>query len=394
MIYILTLCALITLTLDYRFIQSLPISERRREKWLYLLVAINLLPTMLTTPLHLFSIDNFAALDQVSRWGTFAYLVLGIARQPFCIAYMVSRNGWLRGVGAALSLCIVSIFIYGMAVTRTDYVVNRVTISSERLPESFDGYRIVQFTDLHIATLVNPQKEINEIVEQCNSLKPDMVAFCGDLVDIRHSEITPTIANELKRLKATDGVFSIIGNHDTGVYIRDSIRLTPKENLRRVITSQEQLGWRVLNNQTDYISRGGDSITVTGLSFDQSLHEERHSSSPEGVKLDSIYQSVPAEQFNITLSHIPQLWDNIRALHPTDLTLAGHVHAMQIAVRVGQKRLSPSMLLYKRWSGLYQEQEQYLYINDGIGYGLFPMRIGARPEITLFELKSDKKQGE
>ena len=88
---------------------------------------------------------------------------------------------------------------------------------------------------------------------------------------------------------------------------------------------------------------------------------------------------------------MPQLWDNIRELHPADLTLAGHVHAMQIAIKVGQWRLSPSMLLYNRWSGLYQEQGQYLYINDGIGYGLFPMRIGARPEITLFELKCDKK---
>ena len=88
---------------------------------------------------------------------------------------------------------------------------------------------------------------------------------------------------------------------------------------------------------------------------------------------------------------MPQLWDNIRELHPADLTLAGHVHAMQIAIQVGQWRISPSMLLYKRWSGLYQEGEQYLYINDGIGYGLYPMRIGARPEITIFELKSTKQ---
>ena len=391
MIYILTLCALITLALDYRFIQSLSVSERARERWLYLLIAINLLPTMLTAPMYLFSTDNMASLEEANRWGTFLYLVLGIARQPFCIAYIISRNGWLRAAGATISLCAATIFIHGMAVTRTDYLINRFTISSERVPQSFDGYRIVQFSDLHIATLVNPEKEIAEIVEQCNSLKPDIVAFCGDLVDIRYGEVTPRITDRLKQLKATDGVFSIIGNHDTGVYVRDSIRLKPKENLRRVIASQEEMGWRVLDNQTHYISRGCDSISVTGISFDQSLHEERHSSSPEGINLDSIYHSLPAEKFNITLSHIPQLWENIRELHPTDLTLSGHVHAMQIAVKVGQWRLSPSMLLYNRWSGLYQEQGQYLYINDGIGYGLFPMRIGARPEITLFELKCDKK---
>ncbi|MBQ2018050.1 MAG: metallophosphoesterase, partial [Alistipes sp.] len=229
MIYILTLCALITLALDYCFIQSLSISLRARERWLYLLIAINLLPTMLTAPMYLFSTDNMASLEEANRWGTFLYLVLGIARQPFSIAYIISRKGWLRAAGAIISLCAATIFIYGMAVTRTDYVINRITISSERVPQSFDGYRIVQFSDLHIATLVNPEREIAEIVEQCNSLKPDMVAFCGDLVDIRHGEITPRIATRLKQLKAIDGVFSIIGNHDTGVYVRDSIRLKPKE---------------------------------------------------------------------------------------------------------------------------------------------------------------------
>ena len=159
-----------------------------------------------------------------------------------------------------------------------------------------------------------------------------------------------------------------------------------------MMDKQRQMGWRTLDNQTEYIHRGEDSISLTGISFSQSLQEKRHSSNMSQVTLDSIYINTPREVFNITLVHLPQLWDNIREAYPADLTLSGHVHAMQIAAKVGQWRLSPSMLLYKRWSGLYEEQGRYLYINDGVGYGLYPMRIGARPEITLFELKCSQKQ--
>lgn len=311
---------------------------------------------------------------------------------PFSFFYVISRNKWVRAVGAACSLVAVALFLYGMAVTRTDYVVNEVTIQSSRLPQAFDGYRIVQISDIHAGNLVDAEKEIAEVVELSNSLDADMVAFCGDMIDIRHSEITPQIVDILKRLKATDGVYSITGNHDIGVYIRDSIRLTLKENTRQLMDKQQQMGWRTLDNQTEYIHRGEDSISLTGISFSQSLQEKRHSSNMSQVTLDSLYLNTPREVFNITLVHLPQLWDNIREAYPADLTLSGHVHAMQIAAKVGQWRLSPSMLLYKRWSGLYEEQGRYLYINDGVGYGLYPMRIGARPEITLLELKCSQKQ--
>ncbi len=391
MALIIAFCILIVLGLDYLFIQRLNISNKSRQRWLYLLVAIDILPQVITQPFYLFSPDNFALMGYIASWAMFSFLVLGIARQPFNITFLISRNRWVRATGAICGICAATIFIYGMAVTRTNYLINRVTISSDRLPKSFDGYRVVQISDLHTGTLVNATREISRVVEICNSSDADAVTFCGDLIDSRYHEITTEVAQELKQLKARDGIFSITGNHDIGVYVRDSIRLTPKENTRRLIAIERKLGWHVLDNQTEYITRGADSISITGISFSQSLQEERHSANHSGVRLDSIYNSVPKELFNISLSHMPQLWDNIRELHPADLTLTGHVHAMQIAIKVGQWRISPSMLLYKRWSGLYQEGEQYLYINDGIGYGLYPMRIGARPEITIFELKSTKQ---
>ena len=390
MAWIIAFCTVVVMWLDYLFIKQLRLNSKAQRRWLYMLLTVDILPIAGLTPLYLFSPVSILSLGHVSQWMMFIFIILGVARQPFNIAYLISHNRWIRMLGVVCSLIFASIFIYGTVVTRTDYTINRITINSDRLPASFDGYKIVLFSDLHIKNLVCATKEISDVVDICNSLEPDMITFCGDLVDVSHIEVTHSIATELRKLKAKDGVFSVTGNHDIGVYIRDSIRLTPKENTHRLIAKEQEMGWRVLDNETEYIRQGNDSIAITGISFAQSLQEDRHSADHSGVKLDSLYSTLSKELFNITLSHMPQLWDNIIKAHPADLTLAGHVHAMQIALKVGQWRISPSMLLYKRWSGLYKEGEQYLYINDGIGYGLYPTRIGARPEITLFELRRNK----
>ena len=390
MIWVITFSAIIALWLDYLFIQHSTISESKRCKWILLFAIIDSLFIADAHLFYLLSPDNISIISNISNWAMFAFMILALARQPFNVTYLISRNKWIRGCGAICSIIAAGIFLHGMAITRTNYVVNNVTITSDRLPASFDNYRILQLSDLHIGTMIDPTTEISEIASICNSLQPDMIAFTGDLVDTRYNELQPSIKEALKQLKAKDGIFSILGNHDIGVYIRDSIRLTPKENTHRLIAAEQELGWQVLDNQTEYIHRETDSIAITGITFSQTLQEERHSSNLPQINLEDLYINTPKKCYNITLSHIPQLWSNITSLHPTDLTLAGHVHAMQIAIKVGQWRISPSMLLYKRWSGLYSEQNKYLYINDGIGYTLYPMRIGARPEITLFELKYKK----
>ena len=92
--------------------------------------------------------------------------------------------------------------------------------------------------------------------------------------------------------------------------------------------------------------------------------------------------------FNLTVSHLPQLWPNIIALGRGNLTLAGHVHSMQIKGHLFGRAFSPAQLMYDRWSGRYDDAAgNTLYINDGIGYVGFPLRLGADPELTLFTLK-------
>ncbi|MBE6203703.1 MAG: metallophosphoesterase [Rikenellaceae bacterium] len=386
MIWILLVCSLVMLWIDRRAINSFDISVAARRRWLAALWLTDILP-FLVMAFALLLRDNPTWLSVTMLWAVWAYVVLSIARFPTMAAVAFFRRNWVRVMGAAVSVLAVVIFVYGMAVTRTDYEVRRVVIESEKVPESFDGYKIVQISDMHVGNMVCQQRELNEIISICNGLEADAIAFTGDLVDIRYSELSDDVLERLARLKARDGIYSVTGNHDIGVYVKDSISLPPAVSVQKVIEVQRKIGWRVLEDETIHLRRGKDSISLTGISFSPVLQEFRHSAKIPDVAIEKAYDGMAEGGFNVTLVHIPQLWDVIVSKQLADLTLSGHVHAMQMKLPIGKRGISPSRVKYRRWSGLYEEGGRWLYINDGVGYVLYPMRIGARPEITLFELR-------
>lgn len=326
--------------------------------------------------------DNTTSVMAFSMWAFWLYLVLVLPR----LLYYVFRLCRLPRVGAAAGVALAAVFVWGATCGRTTLVVNRVTVQSERLPESFEGFRVAQFSDVHVGSMVNPERELRRLVDTLNALRPDLVVFCGDLVNIRASELDGRVREILAGLEAPCGVYSVTGNHDVGVYIRDTLSMPPAENLSRLVAAQRSMGWHVLEDTTAYIVRGRDSIALTGISFDAELQEFRHSFHLPELDLSDAYRGVPDSLFDITLSHLPQLWPNITALGRGDLTLSGHVHSMQLQLHLFGRRLSPAQWLYDRWSGRYDSPGSTLYINDGIGYVGYPMRLGAYPEITLFTL--------
>ena len=251
--------------------------------------------------------DNPTWMSMASMWLSFIYMIEVVARGPFALA-VVFGKGWWRIIGAIVSFTIIAIFFYGMAVTRTDYEVRNVKIESCNLPKSFDGYRVLQFSDLHIGSMVNPEREVAKIVSIVNAQKADVIIFSGDLIEIRQSELTPHIMSTLRQLKAKDGVYSVIGNHDRGVYVRDSITITPAMTTAQVIASERAMGWRVLDDESAFIYRGGDSIAITGISFSQELQEKRHASHLPDIGITDAYNGLNSNTFNITISNIPQLW--------------------------------------------------------------------------------------
>lgn len=391
MIWIIALFSLVLAAVDFAAARRLCVgsSVRFRRAVTAAMWVSDALPFIFSVVTLAVCRDNTTREIMWSMWVFFAYMLFAVARLPFSLSAAFFGGRVSRCIGAAISAAVAAAFIYGMAVTRGDYVVNRVEIVSDRLPLPFDGYTVVQFSDLHVGTMLDPRRETERVVELCNGLDADMAVFCGDLVNIRHSEIEG-VADILARLKARDGVYSVTGNHDLGVYVRDTLSLPVAENTQRVIAAERGMGWVVLDNATAYVRRGGDSISVTGLSFDRKWAERRHSPDLPTSEIACAYDGVPRNLFNVTLSHVPQLWDDIASVGYGDLTLSGHVHSMQIKLRLGGRGVSPAAMRYRRWSGLYTEHGRNLYINDGIGCVLFPMRLGAKPEITVFVLRSGR----
>lgn len=378
---------IVIVAIDIVAVRRLTRNSRYRLLYVAAAVAADILPIAISLGVLMAAKNNTTAVMMTSAWAFFAYMVLCVARLPLNIATLCSRRRWVRWIGAAMSLTTVIVLMYGMLVTRTDYKITHHTIYSERLPQAFDGYKIVQLSDMHLGTMLSAEDELREIVRLCNAEDADLVAFCGDLVNVSYDELKSEYAAILARLRARDGVFSVTGNHDTGIYMRHG-ELSVAENTARLLALQQHMGWQTLEDRTEFIHRSDDSIAITGIAFSDKLQMFRHSFDLPYTDLREAYEGADGDLFNITISHIPQAWGSILKDSLADLTLSGHIHAMQLKLPIGERGISPAMWGYKRWSGLYREQGRYLYINDGIGNVLFPLRVGARPEITVITLRS------
>lgn len=358
--------------------------------WLrYLLVALlgiaNLLPYVAVGMMWLFELPNMVPV----MWLLTIYTIASLSRFALYAGILIFKNRYLKWtVGSILCTIVAVVLLVGVVHTRKDITTRRVEIESVRLPRSFEGYRIAFFSDLHIGSMTSVSSMCNEIVERINSLDADLVVFGGDLVNTRYDELTPELAAILGKLKARDGVIAVLGNHDTGVYVRDTVALPIEENICLLKERISSMGWRVVDDATELLVRGNDTITVTGIGFSRELLEHRHSADiADSLDLRPIYRGVEGDKFNLTVSHMPQLWRKVAALGYGDLVLSGHVHAMQMKLRVGKHSISPAQIMYREWSGLYREQNSHLYITDGVGSVGFHLRIGAPPEITELILR-------
>ena len=275
-------------------------------------------------------------------------------------------------ISAVVAAIAFSITTYGFLWGWKRMKVRRLDLSFAQLPEAFDNYRIVQISDLHLGTLGKDTDFIKRVIARVNDLQPDAIAFTGDLINTSPDEATPFIEH-LSRLKAKDGVFSIFGNHDYAPY---SKRLPPRrEDIKRPLKEPElSMGWHLLLNAHHFIHRGEERIAIVGV---ENIGRPPF---PRIGSLEDAIVGLPDDVFSILLSHDPSHWK--REVVPTTdipLMLSGHTHAGQI--KIG--RWSPAKWMYKEWTGLYHEGNQYLYVSQGTGARV-PVRIGTVAEITLF----------
>lgn len=282
----------------------------------------------------------------------------------------------------AVGLFLFGAMWWGALVTPYRTEVKEVTLEYDNLPAAFDGYRIVQFSDAHVGTYNGDTAFVAKYVAQINDLKPDMIVFTGDLVNRQTSEADP-FTEVLARLKAPDGVFSILGNHDYDDYMKWPDEEQKLADQQRLIDLQEEAGWVMLNNDHRLIGRDSDTIAIIGT--------ENYGDPPfpQLGNLSEAYPDVNDGRFKILLQHNPYAWrDDVLKHSNIDLMLAGHTHAMQMMVTFFGHNYSPSSWRYDEWAGLYREDEKALYVNIGVGMVGFPARLGsATPELTVITLK-------
>ena len=269
------------------------------------------------------------------------------------------------------------LILYGTLIERNLTNIEEVEITSEKLPEPFDGYRIVQISDVHLRSFEGRSRTLNKIVEEINSLDADAILITGDLISLNSSELDFS-EGILSRLSAKDGVFSILGNHDYSRYNRDWNEEQCRQDTESLIRRQRGMGWKLLLNESHDIVRDGESVSIIGVENTSVKHRFR-SRGDLPKALDNANGS-----YRILMSHDPSHWRAEVLDYPEiDLTLSGHTHGMQSSL-FGWSIIS---LFYKEYKGLYSEGNRHLYINIGLGETMFPFRIGALPEITVITLK-------
>ena len=269
------------------------------------------------------------------------------------------------------------VMAYGAWIGRERPQLKEVELRLENLPESFDGYRLVQISDIHARSYANRQKSLQRIVGIINSQNPDLIAFTGDIITLDASELGP-IKEILKELNAKDGIAAVVGNHDYGIYSDPSHKRPSGEILSDVIKEEKTMGWNVLMDENIKISRNQDSIAVVGV---QNTSPSRHF--PSKGNLNKASEGTEG-MFRILLTHDPMHWEAEILGKDYPLTLSGHTHAMQFSL-LGW---CPSIYIFKQYRGLYSEGQQHLYVNIGLGETILPFRIGTPPEITLITLRS------
>lgn len=364
------------------------------------MVLLGLIVAVMTIPYRECDNSTFVAI----MWMIFTYYAFYVPRYLAALVWLpthLKRSGTrTRRVGGVAATCVgIAIFLFmwsGVFYTTHHINVNRLELEFEDLPADFDGYRIVQFSDTHLGTYCDNTSFIAQCVDSINALGADMICFTGDLVSRESSEALP-FKDELSRLQAPDGVISVLGNHDDGHYKQWSSIEQQHADMQALIALQEQMGWKVLIDDYFVLKHDTSEIAIAGA--------KRYLGWPfkKNGSLDSaLVDHEKNNRFTILLQHVPDQWilkqayqERVTSLHKAnrvDLMLSGHTHAMQLMITLFGRNYSPAKFNFKSWGGLYNEGDNKLYVNIGIGMVGTPVRLGtAYPEITLITLKKKNK---
>ena len=296
-----------------------------------------------------------------------------------CRKIFHKRNNYGNLLGLLSIPAVWFVLFWGTFVGFNKLEVNHTEYVSEDLPEAFDGYKIVLFSDAHVGSYMKHNSWVlQRAIDSINAQRPDLIVYTGDLQNIQPQDIYPHM-DALSSLKAEDGVFSVLGNHDYADYLGcdDAMKIA---NCRETISLERQLGWTLLQNEHRTIERGSAYIIIAGMENDGDGKRF-----PQNGDVTKTLDGVKEGDFILMLEHDPSAWQ--RKIVPdkrAQLTLSGHTHAMQFNIF----GWCPMSLTGKEFWGWYKNDRQSLFVTAGLG-GLIPFRFGATGEIVVLTLRKN-----
>ena len=394
----------ILIIIGFNWYSSLAIKTITKNHWIYYsYLLINLLIIMnfvVQIIFKNFSVYFFYSLGLVMVSVIFQISIVAILvfediiRLPVWL-YRIFNNGTSSSLSeipqrrlfiSQLSILLASIpasaLFFGMLRGKYNYKVIKHQLSFNRLPKDFNGFKIVHISDFHCGSFDNKEK-LTYGIDLINKQKPDIILFTGDMVNNIADEILPW-KSLISSLNAPYGKYAVLGNHDYGDYNSWNSDEEKIENFKKLITLQNEMGFKLLNNTSEIININQSTIDLIGV-------ENWGSGFKQKGNLDLALANTKTNDFKILMSHDPTHWKEKVLTHKQhiDLTLSGHTHGMQFGIEIpGIIKWSPAKYRYKHWAGIYQEFNQIINVNRGFGFLAYPGRVGIYPEITLITLQT------
>jgi len=371
-------------------------SSHRVRRYLH---AFYFLISISSTVLIFYAFSNPELIKESHKY-TFFYIVIFLSflnlfpKTFFSFSFLISiLFRWITGKRSQLiflsgSLLLTSgiflIIAYGNLFGRDSLNVEKYDLYFDELPNQLEGFKIVQLSDIHLGSFNGNTAVLKKTVHLVSAISPDLLLFTGDLVNNFADEIKG-YETDLSQLSAKSGKFGIQGNHDYGDYSNWTDSVDKNKNLKSIRDGFAQCGFRLLLNQWVKIEIKDTSFTLIGV------ENWGHPPFPQYANLDQAVAGIPEKSFRILMSHDPEHWHSI-IVPKTDipLTLSGHTHGGQFGIKIAGIVFSPIYLYQKYWGGLYRSDNQYLYVNKGLGTIGYPGRIDMTPEITVLTLHSAK----
>ncbi|SFN53890.1 hypothetical protein SAMN05421738_11469 [Algoriella xinjiangensis] len=298
--------------------------------------------------------------------------------------YLPSRRKFVMISGLAVAAVPFFSLIYGMTLGKYNFKVIKKKLVFDRLPKSFDGFKILHITDIHSGSLDNREK-IEYAIDLINEQEFDILLFTGDIVNNFYWEMDKWYDVFSKIKKAPYGNFAVLGNHDYGEYSDWKSEEDKQENFEKIKAIFPKIGMELLLNENRFIEKNGEKISLVGVQNWGTRFKKLGD-------IDKASVGVDFRDFKILMSHDPSHWDEIvkKDKKHYDLTLSGHTHGMQLGIEVPSIgfRWSPAQYVYPQWAGFYAYEGRIINVNRGFGYHFYPGRVGVWPEITVIELKS------